>query len=236
MHHFNCIWWWRSHLPKAKSIDLIKAIALSFLGQLILAQPGQHQQAPWVSREIRINVRKSPGRPEDDILHAVCGYVASCSQPSFWTSDGLAKLVLEVVLVIAAMPTGLTPRILESTFTRLWKYVCPHPRDTLSPLPSPLSPRSPPWPCGKKRRGRSGAVPQRWGSPCHVQSMLLDNAVPQDFYSMFDFLLHVALHVIQEWDTDFSSGMLMPLQLALNVISRLTNWLCFQSTSIPAVN
>ena len=63
---------------------------------------------PWVSsKKIRIDGRESPGKPEDDVLHAVCSYVASCSQPSSWPRDGLAKLILEVVLVVTVMSAGL---------------------------------------------------------------------------------------------------------------------------------
>lgn len=52
---------------------------------------------------------------------------------------------------------------------------------------------------------------------------------------MFEFLIHVTLHTVQELDIDFSPGMLLPMQLALNVISKLANWLCFQPTSIPMI-
>jgi len=69
-----------------------------------------------------------------------------------------------------------------------------------------------------------------------MQSVVLFNANTQGFYCIFEFLLHVALHIIQELNTDFSSGMQTPMLLALNVISGLTNWFCFQSTSIPAAN
>lgn len=81
--------------------------SLEFLRPVDFGQPVKRQQALWVSSEkIRINGRESPGRPENDMLCAVCGYVTSCSWPSSWHRDGLAKLVLEVVPVIAAMSIG----------------------------------------------------------------------------------------------------------------------------------
>lgn len=82
--------------------------SLEFLRPVDFGQPGEHQQVPWVSSEkIRIDGRESHGRSEDDVLSTVCGYAASCSRPCSWLRDGLAKLDLEVVLVIAAMSTGL---------------------------------------------------------------------------------------------------------------------------------
>jgi len=71
MDHLNCISWSRSHLPKAKSIDLIKATASSFLGQLVLDSQKNVSKPPCISSEkLGIEDRESPGRHED--ARAVC--------------------------------------------------------------------------------------------------------------------------------------------------------------------
>lgn len=48
--------------------------SLEFLRTVDFGQPGEHQQAPWVSREVRMNGRQSLGKPENDMLRPVCGY------------------------------------------------------------------------------------------------------------------------------------------------------------------
>lgn len=102
-----------------------------------------------------------------------------------------------------------------------------HPHSTFHPLPGifPLA-------LWEKKGVRIAIL--CWGDevrPDMVQSVLLDDAVPWAASSMFGFLLHGALLVIQEQDAYFSLGMLMPMQAAVSVISRIPNWLCFQSTA-----
>lgn len=86
--------------------------------------------------------------------------------------------------------------------------MCPHPQATLSFLPMFLSLAL--WEAKEReaRCCRCCAMEVRLTLPC--AECALDNAVPSAFYSMFDFLLHVALHIIRELDIDFSSGIMYP--------------------------